>query len=242
LVRLRDGMAIDSHLRLTKRQRRELAKLGAQTSAVHALVQRARMILRLASWQGPATVARALGVSDRCVRKWRARWLLARDIRGLEDADRPGRPGPHFRWRSNASWWRWPWRFPTRTSTIDGSLRREFEYVRHGTCTLLAALEVGSGPRLRTCRQAPDRRCAGDIPRGGRQAISRSAGLHRLGQSQLHDEGKDHRWTRFNRRHGHAFISSTRRFTPRGSTRSRSGFRFSIGVPSSTQASTASLC
>jgi len=26
------------------------------------------------------------------VRKWRARWLLTRDIRGLEDADRPGRP------------------------------------------------------------------------------------------------------------------------------------------------------
>src|SRR5438552_13831086 len=73
-------------VRLSKRQRRELTKLAARTSAPHALVQRARMILRLASGQWPATVARAVGVSDRCVRKWRARWLLTRDVRGLEDA------------------------------------------------------------------------------------------------------------------------------------------------------------
>src|SRR6266478_3567960 len=79
-------------IRLTRRQRRELAKLAARTSAAHALVQRARMILRLASGQWPATVARAMGVSDRCVSKWRARWLATRDVRGLEDADRPGRP------------------------------------------------------------------------------------------------------------------------------------------------------
>ncbi len=79
-------------IRLTRRQRRELAKLVARTSAAHALVQRARMILRLASGQWPATVARAMGVSDRCVSKWRARWLATRDVRGLEDADRPGRP------------------------------------------------------------------------------------------------------------------------------------------------------
>ena len=48
--------------------------------------------LTLANGQWPATVARALGVTDRCARKWRARWLLTRDVRGLEDADRPGRP------------------------------------------------------------------------------------------------------------------------------------------------------
>src|SRR5260370_12314005 len=50
------------------------------------------MILRLASGQWPATVARAVGVTDRCVRKWRARGLLTRDVQGLEDPDRPGRP------------------------------------------------------------------------------------------------------------------------------------------------------
>src|SRR6266478_5215347 len=178
-------------IRLTRRQRRELAKLAARTSATHALVQRARMILRLASGQWPATVARALGVSDRCVRKWRARWLATRDVRGLEDADRPGRPArstvqrvldargmrphrvrqwlhspdPDFRRKVERVcdlYLRPPKgsvvlcidekpmqalfrRFPTRTLIIDGSLRREFEYQRHGTCTLLGALEVGTG-------------------------------------------------------------------------------------------------
>ena len=228
--------SIPPAVRLSKHQRRELTKLAARTSAPHALVQRARMILRLASGQWPATVARALGMSDRCVRKWRARWLLTRDVRGLEDADRPGRPtrisvavkcelvemacdrekGVAFRdvWTQQSladallarrgvlvsrstvqrtlhargmrphrvrQWLHSPdpefrpkvqrvcqlylepppvavvlcidekpmqalfRRFPTRTVMIDGSLRREFEYLRHGTCTLLGALEVGSG-------------------------------------------------------------------------------------------------
>src|SRR5256885_3433211 len=79
-------------IRLTRRQRRELAKLAARTSAAHALVQRARMILRLASGQWPATVARALGVSDRCVRKWRARRVGTRGVRGPGGAGRPGGP------------------------------------------------------------------------------------------------------------------------------------------------------
>src|SRR5258708_9493494 len=86
------GWSSPPDIRLSKGQRRELSKLAARTSAPHALVQRARIILRLASGQWPATVARALGVSDRCVRKWRARWLLSRDARRLGDADPPGRP------------------------------------------------------------------------------------------------------------------------------------------------------
>src|SRR5258705_13154741 len=81
-------------VRLSKRQRRELTKLAARTSAPHALVQRARMILRLASGQWPATGARALGLTDRCVRKWRAPPLPPGDVFGMEDADPAGRPGP----------------------------------------------------------------------------------------------------------------------------------------------------
>src|SRR5256885_8970423 len=84
--------SIPPAVRLSKHQRRELTKLAARTSAPHALVQRARMILRLASGQWPATVARALGMSDRCVRKWRGRGVVPPDRRGPEDADRPGRP------------------------------------------------------------------------------------------------------------------------------------------------------
>src|SRR2546422_11774238 len=81
-------------IRLTRRQRRELARLAARTSAAHALVQRARMILRLASGQWPATVARALGMSDRCVRKWRGRWVLTRGAWGLGGEGRPRRATP----------------------------------------------------------------------------------------------------------------------------------------------------
>src|SRR5256886_16585497 len=84
--------SIPPAVRLSKHQRRELTKLAARTSAPHALVQRARMILRLASGQWPATVARALGVSDRCVRKWRGRWLAPRGARGRGGGGRPGRP------------------------------------------------------------------------------------------------------------------------------------------------------
>src|SRR2546422_9803904 len=83
--------SIPPAVRLSKHQRRELTKLAARTSAPHALVQRARMILRLASGQWPATVARALGMSDRCVRKWRARGVVTRGGRGLGGAGRPGR-------------------------------------------------------------------------------------------------------------------------------------------------------
>src|SRR2546428_14133661 len=81
-------------IRLTRRQRRELARLAARTSAAHALVQRARMILRLASGQWPATVARALGVSDRCLRKWRARSLATPDVAGLSARFRTRLPAP----------------------------------------------------------------------------------------------------------------------------------------------------
>src|SRR2546428_9013863 len=91
-------------IRLTRRQRRALARLAARTSAAHALVQRARMILRLASGQGPATVARALGVSDRCGRKWRAPWLAPRDGRGLGGRAEPGAPR-RTSGQAQSRWW-----------------------------------------------------------------------------------------------------------------------------------------
>lgn len=283
-------------IRLTKRQRRELAKLAARTSAAHALVQRARIILRLASGQWPATIARALGVTDRCVRKWRARWLLTRDVRGLEDADRPGRPvrisvavkcelvemacdrekGVAFRdvWTQQSladallvrrgitvsrstvqrtlqargmrphrvrQWLHSPdpdfrskvqrvcdvylhpprdsvvlcidekpmqalfRRFPTRTLMIDGSLRREFEYERHGTCTLLGALEVGTG---RVFGHVVKRRTAHALVTFLEAVAKRYPGKQVYvvwDNLNIHGEGIDRRWTRFNLRHGRRF-------------------------------------
>jgi transposase len=283
-------------IRLTNRQRRQLAKVAAMTSAPHAVVVRARIILRLDSGQWPTTVARALGVSDRCVRKWRARWLLTRDVCGLEDADRPGRPARisiavkcelvemacdrpkevAFRdvWTQQGladalllrrgvavsrstvqrtlhargmrphrvrQWLHSPdpefrpkvqricdlylqpprgsvvlcidekpmqalfRRFPTRTVTIDGSVRREFEYQRHGTCNLLGALEVGSG---RVFGHVVKRRTA-DALVGFLEAIAERYPDQQVyviwDNLNIHDDGKSRRWTAFNRRHGRRF-------------------------------------
>lgn len=58
--------------------------------APHAVVLRSRMILMLAEALGPAVIGRQLGVCDRVVRKWRARWEKAPEPQGLYDASRPG--------------------------------------------------------------------------------------------------------------------------------------------------------
>jgi transposase len=254
------------------------------------------MILRLASGQWPATVAGALGVSDRCVRKWRARWLRFRDVRALEDADRPGRPArisvavkcelvemacdrpkdaafrdvwtqqsladallakrgvlvsrstvqrtlqargmrphrvrqwlhspdPDFRTKVQrvCHLYRDPppdavvlcidekpmqalfRRFPTRVSMVDGSLRREFEYVRHGTCTLLGALEVGTG---RVFGHVVKQRTAQALVTFLEAIAKRYPGKQIYvvwDNLNIHGEGKDQRWRCFNRRHGRRF-------------------------------------
>lgn len=283
-------------IRLTKSQRRQLVKIAARTSAAHALVVRARIILRLDGGQWPITVARALGVSDRCVRKWRTRWLLTRDVRGLEDADRPGRPprisvalkcelvemacdrekGVAFRdvWTQQSladvlllrrgisvsrstvqrtlhargmrphrvrQWLHSPdpefrpkvqrvcdlylrpqrdsvvlcidekpmqalfRRFPTRTVMIDGSLRREFEYQRHGTCNLLGALEVGTG---RVFGHVVKRRTA-DALVNFLEDIAKRYPEQQVyvvwDNLNTHGDGASRRWTAFNRRHGRRF-------------------------------------
>lgn len=235
-------------------------------------------------------------MTDRCVRKWRARWLLTRDVHGLEDADRPGRPahisvavkcelvemacdrekGVAFRdvWTQQAladallkrrgiavsrstvqrtlhargmrphrvrQWLHSPdpefrskvqricelylkpprgsvvlcidekpmqalfRRFPTRTVMIDGSLRREFEYRRHGTCNLLGAFEVGTG---RVFGQVVERRTA-DALVTFLEAVAKRYPDQQVyivwDNLNIHGDGNDSRWTRFNRRHGRRF-------------------------------------
>lgn len=73
-------------------ERYRLSKLVARRRAPIVLVQRARMILFLSAGHGPARVARLVGVSDRIVRKWRARWDASPRLAGLDDLPRSGRP------------------------------------------------------------------------------------------------------------------------------------------------------
>jgi len=283
-------------VRLTKRQRQELQATASRTSARHGLVQRARIILRLGDGQRPATVARALGVSDRSVRKWRERWLEARDLHGLQDGDRPGRP-PHidlaikcqlvelacdrpegvaFRdvWTQQSlaeallkksgvevsrstvqralrarglrphrvrQWLHSPdprfrelvqrichlylhppkdavvisidekpmqalfRRFQTRIYKKDGSVRREFEYHREGTCTLLGALDVHTG---RVFGRVVKKRGADALVSFMEEIARRYPGRQVYvvwDNLNIHCEGKDERWTRFNQRHGNRF-------------------------------------
>jgi transposase len=52
---------------------------------------RAQMILMLAAGLGTAGTADRLGVTDRVVRKWRARWEQSPHLESLRERDRPGR-------------------------------------------------------------------------------------------------------------------------------------------------------
>jgi len=73
-------------------QRYRLSKLVTRRNAAIAIVLRARMILMLGVGHGPAHVARSVGVSDRVVRTWRARWEASPRLEALDDLPRSGRP------------------------------------------------------------------------------------------------------------------------------------------------------
>jgi transposase len=73
-------------------ERYRLSKLVARRRAAVALVLRARMILFLGAGHGPTRVAQIVGVCDRVVRVWRARWEATPRLEALDDRPRSGRP------------------------------------------------------------------------------------------------------------------------------------------------------
>lgn len=73
-------------------ERHRLLKLVARRRAPVALVRRARAVLVLGAGGGAAVAARLVGLSDRNVRKWRARWEACPRLESLFDAPRSGRP------------------------------------------------------------------------------------------------------------------------------------------------------
>ncbi len=73
-------------------ERHRLLKLIERRRAPIALVLRARAILMLGAGHGPAVVSRFVGLSDRIVRKWRARWEAWPRLEALDDLPRAGRP------------------------------------------------------------------------------------------------------------------------------------------------------
>jgi len=95
-------------------------------------------------------------------------------------------------------------RFPTKRER-DGSVRREFEYSRRGTCCLLAGFDVRSGevlghvvgrrtgPALVTFLESVAKR----YPTGEVYVV--------WDNLNIHSDGRDRRWTKFNSRHRRRF-------------------------------------
>jgi transposase len=73
-------------------ERLKLRRLARSTLAPFAIVQRAKALLALRRGIGPTEVAVLVGLSVRCVGKWKARWLLSPRVEALVDAPRSGRP------------------------------------------------------------------------------------------------------------------------------------------------------
>jgi len=87
----------------------------------------------------------------------------------------------------------------------DGVVRREFEYIRRGTSCLLAAFDVQSGNVL--ARVVPRR--TGDALVAFLDLVAaeyRGKQIYVVWDNlNVHRDGKNARWTRFNRRHGGRF-------------------------------------
>lgn len=79
-------------LKLCRCVKRELKLLVRRQRAGYALVQRARVVLMSAAGKGTVAIARALGIAERTVRKWKARFAETPRLEGLQDAPRSGRP------------------------------------------------------------------------------------------------------------------------------------------------------
>ncbi len=77
---------------IPKDQRSELERIAHRTTAGHALVVRAKIILLAAEGIGTAEIARRLGNDERTVRKWKERFRENPKARSLCDAPRSGRP------------------------------------------------------------------------------------------------------------------------------------------------------
>jgi transposase-like protein len=97
-------------------------------------------------------------------------------------------------------------RFPDRSPAPGRPRRREFEYKRHGTQSLLCSLEVHTGRVIADCGAT---RTAQDLV----NFMERIATCYPTGRVHviwdclnIHFDGADERWQKFNARHGQRFV------------------------------------
>lgn len=95
--------------------------------------------------------------------------------------------------------------YETRLAKRGASGRFEFEYVRHGTKTLIAALDVATG---KVFGQVRNGRTADDLVEF-MEALAKRYPTKKIivvwDNLNIHFDGKTARWTEFNRRHGRRF-------------------------------------
>lgn len=97
-------------------------------------------------------------------------------------------------------------RFPDRPAAPGRRRRREFEYRRHGTQSLLCAFEVHRGHVVAECGAT---RTAADLVRFMETVAEQypTGTVHIIWDClNIHFDGADRRWTAFNERHGHRFV------------------------------------
>jgi transposase len=87
-----------------------------------------------------------------------------------------------------------------------GCPRREWEYTRHGTRTVIAAFDVRTGKVVAIC--SPTRK-GKDLRRFMRKVAAQypEGPVHIIWDNlNIHFDGPTRRWSRFNRRHGGRFV------------------------------------
>jgi hypothetical protein len=97
-------------------------------------------------------------------------------------------------------------RFPDRPAGPGRHRRREFEYKRHGTQSLLCAFEVHTGRAVARC--GPTRK-ADDLVAFMEEVacLYPDVIVHVVWDClNIHFDGRDGRWTAFNQRHGNRFV------------------------------------
>src|SRR5665648_1076700 len=139
-------------LALREGDREELVRLTRSSSVRSGLAQRSRILLLAADGESNTSIAERVGVSRVTVVGWRSRYR-DKGLPGLEDDPRSGRPRTVEHREVVAATLAPPPRKYGVTHRSSRLLprhpglpaRRTNDYVRHGTSTLFAALEIATG-------------------------------------------------------------------------------------------------
>jgi len=86
------GRPIALRIHVAPPVRARLERLARSATAPRRLVDRARIVLAAATGQSNAEIARALGFTEKTVRKWRKRFAACSQRASLDDRHRSGRP------------------------------------------------------------------------------------------------------------------------------------------------------